>query len=195
MQHKCELYLQKSKKVWFNIIKKERKKEINVKQNWFSQVLEWSWFRTWSQSSGITSCTCDGSQLLTQNKSGLNPEVKSPMKSVFPAWWPVISLLNFFSTNLSHSSVLQIPAGSRSWRSPTGSRRSLRSDTGYCCRNVSWQNILGGRESKSRICLISPASLFHHRGKKIRRQSSIHRRYGNHFLPSLPSSCAHYSHS
>lgn len=60
----------------------------------------------------------------------------------------------FFSldslTHLFRSFALRIQVGNRSWRSPTGSRRFLRSDTGYCCRNVFWQSILEDREREKR---------------------------------------------
>lgn len=64
----------------------------------------------------------------------------------------------FYLTHLFRSFVLQIRADNRNWKSPTGSHRSLRSDTGCCCRSVFWRSILGGRENKR---LIHPFDLSH----------------------------------
>lgn len=50
-------------------------------------------------------------------------------------------------THLSRSFSLRSRVGNRNWRSPTGSHKFLRSDTGWCCRNVFWRSILGRREN------------------------------------------------
>lgn len=70
-------------------------------------------------------------------------------------------------SHLFHSFVLQIQVGNHNWRSPTGSRRFLRSDTGCCCRNVVWQSILGVQENN--WSLTYPPSLYHQSSKDSKR--------------------------